>query len=621
MRDTVGATQAIGAKLFRLRLPFLKELRAYSLVRLRTDLVAGATLTLVSIPQAIGFALILGLPPQAVIVSVIIGGFVGALFFTSHHHVFGPTSSISLITATMIAAHAGPDLPPIQLAVLLALMIGCIQFLAGLLNFGELTRFISLAVVVAYSAGIGLLLVASQLLNVLGLHAPQGGSFAGNLWTAAQGIAGGRVSWWSLSAGALTWLVFEGIHRLKPRWPEALFGLVVMGLIAKIMMLLMPGAPLKLVSGEGALAASLPVFAGLHLTAPEISVIPSLLGIAVAISILGMLEAASITKSLAAKSGQQIEPRQELAGMGAANIACALFSGVPGSSSFARSAVNFQSGASSQLSSMFSSLVVLAVVLFITPAFGFIPVAALGAHLIRVGLKMINVPQIRIAFRSTRSDAIVFAVTLAACLFLKLDTAIYVGIGISLALFLRKASAPSLVEYSFDDHGALTELEDASQRRNPAISIVHVEGELFFGAADLFQEQVRLLAGDPAVRVVILRMKNARHLDATSVMSLLQLHDYLRKTARHLLVSGINPDVQRVLADSGALAEIGPENIFPAEANLTASTRKALLRATHLLQTRTPDVRIFYDRKRAEDPAANRPAPPPREDPTRDFQI
>jgi SulP family sulfate permease len=620
VRDTLEATQAIGAKLFRLRLPFLKELRAYSLKRLRADLVAGATLTLVSIPQAIGFALILGLPPQAVIVSVIIGGFVGALFFTSHHHVFGPTSSISIITAAMIAAHAGPDLPPLQLAVLLALLIGCIQFLAGLLNFGEVTRFISLAVVVAYGTGIGLLLIASQLLNVLGLHAGQGGSFAGNIWIAVQGIASGRISGWSLLAGALTWAVFELAHRFKPRWPEALFGLVVMGVMAKIMSVTMGGAPFKLVSEEGALTASLPVFAGLHLTAPELSAIPSLLGIAVAISILGMLEATSITKSLAAKSGQQIEPRQELAGMGAANIACALFSGVPGSSSFARSAVNFQSGASSQLSSMFGSLVVLVVVLFITPAFGFIPVAALGAHLIRVGLKMINVPQIRIAFRSTRSDAVVFVATLAACLFLKLDTAIYVGIGISLALFLRKAGAPSLVEYSFDERGALTALDDASQRRNPAISIVHVEGELFFGAADLFQEQVRLLAADPAIRVVILRMKNARHLDATSIMSLLQLHDYLCKTGRHLLVSGINPDVQRVLIDSGALAAIGPENVFPAEANLTASTRKALLRASHLLQTKSPDLRIFYDRKREEDAAASRPAPP-REDTTRDFQI
>ena len=113
---------------------------------------------------------------------------------------------------------------------------------------------------------------------------------------------------------------------------------------------------------------------------------------------------------------------------------------------------------------------------------------------------------------------------------------------------------------------------------------MHVEGELFFGAADLFQEQVRYLADEDQIRVIILRMKNARHLDATSVISLLQLHEYLRKSKRYLLISGINPDVERVLRASGAYDRIGGENVFPAEANLTMSTRRALLRASHLLQ-------------------------------------
>jgi SulP family sulfate permease len=213
-------------------------------------------------------------------------------------------------------------------------------------------------------------------------------------------------------------------------------------------------------------------------------------------------------------------------------------------------------------------------------------------------------------------------VTISAAFFLKLDAAIYVGIGISLALFLRKASAPSLVEYGFDASGNLSELDDTKQRRNDAISIVHVEGELFFGAADLFQEQVRLLSNDAKIRVIILRMKNARHLDATSVMSLLELHEYLVNSGRFLLVSGINPEVETVLRASAAYDKIGAENIFPAEANLTASTKKALLRASHLLQTRKADVRIFYDRSKRE--SATQPpfsATPGDHESLKDFQI
>jgi SulP family sulfate permease len=210
---------------------------------------------------------------------------------------------------------------------------------------------------------------------------------------------------------------------------------------------------------------------------------------------------------------------------------------------------------------------------------------------------MINRHQIRVSCRSTRSDAAVFAITLGACLLLRLDTAIYVGIGVALALFLQKTSTPLLVEYTFNESGNLAELMDPAKRPHPSISIIHVEGELFFGAADLFQEQVRYLAEDENIRVFVLRMKNARHLDASAVMALENLHDYLRKTGRHLLISGVNDEVERVVRNSGLLQQIGSENIFPAETNPTISTKRALVRATRLLQTRKADVRLFYGRK------------------------
>jgi sulfate permease, SulP family len=597
VRETLADAQAMGARMLKLRLPFIDELRAYSKDKFRHDLLAGTTLTLVSIPQAIGFALILNLPPQQVIVSVIIGGFVGALFFSSRHHVFGPTSSISIITAATIAAHSGPlDIPPLRLAVLLAFLIGAIQLVAGLVNFGELTKFISRSVVVAYSCGIGLLLLASQLHNFMGVDAESGQSFGRSLWQAVAFSVQGKESLWALGAGSMTLGIFWLVRRFRPRWPEALIGLAIMGLLARVLEHYYPDLPLKLVRDEGRLSAVLPVFAGLHWTGTEFDALKELFTTAVAIAILGMLEATAITKGLASKSGQKIEPNQELFGMGMANIACSLFGAVPGSSSFARSAVNYQSGAATQLSSMISSIVVLGVLLFVTPVFNYIPIAALAAHLIRVGLKMLNLHQIRICCRSTRSDLVVFAVTLAAALLLKLDTAIYMGIGIALALFLQKTSTPLLEEYTFTKSGYLTALTDPTQRTNPFISIIHVEGDLYFGAADGFLEQVRRQAEDLNIKVFILRMKNARHVDASAVMALEDLQAYLRETGRYLLISGTNAQAQAVLRNSGLQDAIGAANIFPAEANPTVSTKRALERATELLHTTDAEVRIFYDR-------------------------
>jgi SulP family sulfate permease len=227
--------------------------------------------------------------------------------------------------------------------------------------------------------------------------------------------------------------------------------------------------------------------------------------------------------------------------------------------------------------------------------FNYIPIAALAAHLIRVGLKMLNLHQIRICCRSTRSDLVVFTVTLAAALLLKLDTAIYMGIGIALALFLQKTSTPLLEEYTFTKSGYLTALTDPTQRANPYISIIHVEGDLYFGAADGFLEQVRRQAEDLNIKVFILRMKNARHVDASAVMALEDLQAYLRATDRYLLISGTSAQAQAVLRNSGLQDAIGAANIFPAEANPTVSTKRALERATELLHTKDAEVRIFYD--------------------------
>jgi len=589
---------AMGSHMFKVRLPFIAELRNYTWGKFRAELVAGATVTLVSVPQAIGFSLILNLPPTPVIVSVIIGGFVGSLFFSSRHHVFGPTSSISLIVAATIAANSGIGLEPLQLAVYLAFLIGVVQLLAGLLNFGEITKFISRSVVIGYSTGIGILLIASQLHNLLGYKVEAGQNFSTNVLQALFDLGTARVYPWAIGIGLLTFAIFWAVRRLRPHWPEALIGLALLGLGAKIFTLYHPAhIPFLMVRDEGSLTAIVPAFAGYPFGPKRIHLLPELAVTAIAISILGMLEAASITKGLAAKSGQRIEPNQELIGMGAANIACSFFGAVPGSSSFARSAVNFQSGAKTQISSMLSSAVVLLVLGLVTPVFNFIPVAALAAHLIRVGIKMINWHQIRISCRSTPSDLVVFVVTLGSCLFLKLDTAIYVGIGVSLALFLRKTSTPTLVEYAINETGNLAELRDPNQRPHPQISIIHVEGELFFGAADLFQEQVRILAENQNIRVFILRMKNARHLDASTVMAMENLHDYLSETGRYLLISGSSPEVTRVLENSGLLKQFGRENIFPAEANATMATRNALKRAKELLPGEPTDLRVFYDKK------------------------
>lgn len=595
--ETVEQFQRVSTRWLKDRLPLLGELRAYGRRKFRADLLAGATVSLVSVPQAIGFALIAGLPPFMVIMSVIVGGFVCSLLSSSRHMVFGPTNSISIILAATIYNLKGGALAPTELVLLLGFLIGIFQLAAGLTQLGRLTQFISRSVIVAYGTAIGLLLVAGQAPNLLGVPPGERGGFLLDLARALAHLAHLDFNEYAALLGFATLALFSICRRLLPRIPPELPVLVLLGLLAHYTGFDQFGG-IRTIGGEGELGVSLPSFIGMPLGQSNLDMVPPLLGAALAIAILGMLEAIAISKTLAAKSGQRLDANQELVAMGAANLVTSAYGAMPGSASFARSATNLQSGAQTQISGLLSSIIVFLALVFVSPVINFIPVPCLAAQLIRIGLHMLNFEQIHIARRATRSDGFVFWTTLAAAIFLKLDTAIYVGIGVSLMLFLRKAGSPSLVEYTFNESGNLAELEDKSQRSNSAISIIHVEGELFFGAADLFQEQVRYLADDDNIRVFILRMKNARHLDATSVMSLLQLHEYLARSDRHLIVSGISEDVERVLRDSGALDKIGAENIFKTEINPTISTRRALQRAIALLGVRSADVRIFYDRRK-----------------------
>ncbi len=576
-----------------LRPPLLDDLRTYSRSKLRIDFLAAATVAMVSIPQAIGFALIAGLPPTMVLGCVVIGGFVAAFFFSSRQIVFGPSNSLSLLLASTFIAHRDSALGPAEMTVLLAVLIGVVQLLAGIFRLGQVTQFISRSVVIGYGSAIGCLLVLSQLHHLLGVGSTNGASLWAAPFDALRRVWHGEINFWTVGVAAAAFLFFSVVKWLRPRWPEALLGLVVFALAAKFAGL--QGFGVATLGAGGPLFARLPDFKGLPITLREIETVRALLVPAVAIALLGMLEAVSIAKTYSIKSGDRIDTNRELVAMGLGNLGAACFAAMPGSASFARSAANFQAGARTQVSGLVSSLFVLVFGLLLSPLVNDVPVAVLAAALIRIGWNIIDWEQVRIAARSTGSDAVVLGGTFVAAMVLPLDVAIYTGVGLSLMLALRKASSPTLVEYTFNASDQLTQLTEGAARVHPRIAIIHVEGELFFGAADLFQEHVRHQVEEEDLRVVILRLKNARHLDATTVFALRGLQDWMRQTNRHLLISGVHGGVLRVLTKSGLLRHLGVENVFPAELNPNLATKKALQRARTLLGDAEPEVRIFYD--------------------------
>lgn len=593
-RRLTGARARVWANLIP---PLLRRQLGYDRRALRDDALAGLTVAAITIPQVIAFALLIGLPVPAVLASAIVGTVICSLYCSSRHLVFGPTNTISLILAGALATITAEPLDPLQKTLLIGFVMGITQIVASLADLGRLTQFVSRSVIVGYTTAAGILIATGQLGNLFGIERSEDVSLPTTVKHLVTSVFTFHLNPATALVGTVSLLAILWLRRWRPHWPDGLPVLVMSGAIAYLLQLEVWDVPL--VRDLGVISGGVPFFTGFPLNVDGLALVPKITSIALAAAILGILESVTIAKSLATRSGQRIDANQELLGMGLGNLISAGCGAMPGSASFLRSSAVQQAGGRTQWATVLGSVAVLIVVMLLSPMIGHVPIASIAAYLIVIATRLIQPAQIRVMRRATSADAVVFWTTLTAALFLQLDTAIFTGISLSLVLFLKKASAPSLVEHAFNAEGQLTRIDEPSGRNHAQISIVHVEGDLFFGASDIFQDAIRKLAEDPHIRVFILRLKNARHLDATTVLAIGQLHDYLNSQGRHLLISGVEPDIGAVLERSGLLAQLGADSVFRSEANPTLATKRALQRAQALIGGKAA-LRAFYPARHDE---------------------
>jgi len=593
--------------------PFTASLAKYDFAKFRADAHAAANVTMLGLPQSIAYAAIAGLPIVYGILCSAVAAIVAPLFAASRHTVLGPTNATAFMLFSFFSMHPALAARYHELLPLLVLMVGLIAAAGAVLRVADLLQYVSRSVLVGYIAGAAVLIIANQVKPWLGLEKiinPEAATtFVGLVIELVKALP--QTQWVPLCIGLATLAVYFALRKWKPSWPafaltlvisSALFGTLVQSGIGPF-----KGVQTFTTFTFEDLKPGFPDFA----RATIFSDISSLIAVAFAIAFLASLENSLMSKTLASRSGERPDANQDMFSVGMANLAASVAGGMPASGSLTRSSLNFESGARTRFASLFSGIYTLVFALLIAvfvgwgvPLIDYVPRAALAALVIALSFSLFNRRHIRICLRSTRDDATVLITTFVATLLAPLYVAIFIGVAVSISLFLRKASRPHLVEYEFSEEGELREMGEKRKRPIPAISIVHVEGDLFFGAADLFRTQIQRTVSDPAIQVIILRLKNARHLDATSVMALEDLIRFMRGKGLHLIVSGASRDVYRVLKQSGILLTLqegcdrraGETNLFltnPRNPNL--STRGALKRAQQVLGTEKADIRIFYD--------------------------
>jgi SulP family sulfate permease len=560
--------------------PAFDSLRSYTWASLRLDLFAGLTVAAVAVPQAMAYASIANLPPVYGLYTAIVMTAVGALFDSSRQLINGPTNAISIAVFSALAFV--PQDQRVEAAVLLAFLVGIVQTGITLFRLGDLTRYISPAVIVGFTLGAAVLLFLDQLKNLFGLDA-QGGPddhFLVRFGLTMTHIRETHVPTLAIGLGTIVAvLALRGLGRLlRVRLPDLLLAVALMAGI--VWMFDLEAAGVKVI---GVIPSHLPDFA---VPQPTWTLLRGLSGSALAIALLGLLEAIAMAKAIAAGTRQKLDMNQQCLSEGLANLVGSFFQCYPGSGSLTRSAINVQAGAVSQWSGVFAAGAVAAVTVSLAPLAYNIPSSALAGILLLSAWHLVDRRQLWAYLRTTRFDAGIVLATALSAVLISVEFCILIGVFLSFLLLVPRTAPLQLTELVVTPERVIRERVPADPGCS-RILIFALEGEWFFGsAADLERHTETILERlKSGVRVVVLRVKRVRSHDAVCLEC---LDRFLAEAQSHgvpVLLCGVRPALFDMLHKSGINDRLGPGRIFRETDVVMSSTLAAVRHAYELIGT------------------------------------
>jgi SulP family sulfate permease len=533
---------------------WLGELRDPSV--LRADIIAGITVALVLVPQSMAYAQLAGLPAYHGLYASFLPVMIAALFGSSRQLATGPVAIVSLMTASTLEPYITSPETYIAYAMTLALLVGVFQIMLGLLRMGILVDFLSHPVVIGFTNAACIIIATSQIGKLVGVSAAKEEHHYEHVYnTIRLGIENAHGATILMSVLALS--LMYGLKSYLPRIPGVLVAVVITTLVSF-------GFGYEEMGGRvvGNIPEGLP---GLALPSFNIDVIRELIPAAVAISLIGFMEAISIAKVMAARTRQRLSSNQELVGQGMGNLAASFFQGYAVSGSFSRSAVNIAAGAKTGFSSVITGLVVALTLLFLTPLLYHLPQATLASVIIMAVVNLVKVGPIIHAWKVQKSDAVISVIVFLLTLYLAphLETGLFVGVGLSIFIFLLRSMRPIFVEVSRHEDGTLRDAEEHHLAVAEEISVFRFDMPLYFANAGYLEDMVlESIAKKPDLKYVILDMEPITIIDATGEEVLHALTTRLRDIGIDLLISRTKHQVQDVFDESGFTELLGKGNFF-----------------------------------------------------------
>lgn len=522
---------------------------------LRSDAQAALTNTTVLVPQAVAFAAIAGLPPEYGFFAAFVPPIIAAFFGSSWHLVSGPTAAISALVFSTLSGNFIPGTPEfVQAAVTLAFLVGAFQIAVGVARLGHLANFASTPVLTGFATGAAILIVLAQLQFMLDVPLPRPQDFRAFAAGTAAALTQANVA--SLAVAAATLLLALAARAWRPSSPHYLLALAggsFAGWVAT-----QTGYSVATV---GSLSLVLP-----HVAVPGLSIdaIRALAQGALAVALVGLLEAVAIARNAAARSGQHVDASQEFVAQGLANTVGSCFSSYPVSGSFTRTSVSVQAGAVTPMAAILSSVFLLIAVAAFAPAFAYVPVAAVAAIVVLSAAGLLGLDEYRRLGRSSPGEMAIATATLVATLVIGLEFAIYGGVLLSLMLFVQRTTRPHVGIGAPDASSTHRMFRNAAAHELPEcpqLVFVRVNGPLYFGAVSHLRDQLlEIELSRPAQKHMLMLLRGDGDVDVATADLL------ARESARRRSRDGRLHLSTRLLAEVDRLRQLGVIDALGTEA-------------------------------------------------------
>jgi len=538
-------------------IPILEWLPTYNTNLFKGDLVAGLTVGVMLIPQGMAYAMLAGMPPIYGLYASMIPLILYAIFGTSRQLAVGPVAMISLLIAAGVGAITSDPATFVSLAILLALMVGVIQFLMGIFRLGFLVNFLSHPVIAGFTSAAALIIGFSQLKHLLGINIPRSNhihEIIGNAFANSSAI-----NLQTLTIGLVAIALIFLVKKVKLPIPGPLLA-VVFG-IGAVYALGWYDEGVKIV---GEVPKGLPVF---KIPSLDFESIKTLLPIALTISFISFMESIAVAKAIQAKhKNYKIVPNQELIALGMANIGGSFFQAFPTTGGFSRTAVNDQSGAKTGMAAIISAILIALTLLFLTPLFYYLPKAILASVIMVAVFGLIDFKEARHLWHTDRSDFCMMLVTFIGTLTLGIEEGILIGVILSLALIVFRTTQPHtaiLGKIPGGPHYKNVDRFEQLEKRDE-ILIFRFDARLYFANVSYFKETIEaaILEKGKKLKLLILDADSMNGMDSSGVHALEEIIGYCRDRNIQFNMVGVKGPIRDIFHRSKLMEKLGEDHFF-----------------------------------------------------------